>query len=150
MGTERYDELKLAQSCFASFQQFMARIQREKKIGAQKAPRHIVEGAMLATLPVQEEKLDRAYGRAIGLNRKAFLLVRARRDDQNSFCRSINVFEKKERGLSKNLRPSKDHAYEFCPVTISHRLTKLTLAVRQEIEAMAIHCSSPWSHSKPR
>jgi hypothetical protein len=54
MGTERYDELKLAQSCFASFQQFMARIQREKKIGAQTTPRHIVEGAMLATLPVQE------------------------------------------------------------------------------------------------
>jgi hypothetical protein len=113
MGTERYDELKLAQACFASLQKFMAQIQLEKKMGVGTTPRNIVEGAMLSTLPAKEENLDRAYGRAIGLDPRAFSKVRARRDDPNSFCRSINLFEKKDRGASKNLRPAKDHAYEF-------------------------------------
>jgi hypothetical protein len=113
MGTERYDELKLAQACFASLQKFMAQIQLEKKTGVETTPRNIVEGAMLSTLPAKEDNLDRAYGRAIGLDPRAFSKVRARRDDPNSFCRSINLFEKKDRGASKNLRPAKDHAYEF-------------------------------------
>jgi len=113
MGTERYDDLKLAQACFASFQKFMAQIQLEKKTGVETTPRNIVEGAMLSTLPAKEDNLDRAYGRAIGLNRKAFRKIRARLDDPNSFCRSINLFEKKDRGPSKNLRPAKDHAHEF-------------------------------------
>ena len=113
MGTERYDELKLAQACFVSFQEFMARIKVEKKMGLRTTPPDIVQGAMLAMLPGKEENLDRAYARAIGVDRKSFIKVRARRDDPNSFCRSINLFEKKDRGLSKNLRASKDHAYEF-------------------------------------
>ena len=113
MGTERYDELKLAQACFVSFQEFMARIKLEKKMGLRTTPPDIVQGAMLAMLPGNEENLDRAYARAIGVDRKTFIKVRARRDDPNSFCRSINLFEKKDRGLSKNLRASKDHAYKF-------------------------------------
>ena len=57
MGTERYDELKLAQACFVSFQEFMARIKLKRKIGVQTTPRNIVEGAIACHVTGERGKL---------------------------------------------------------------------------------------------
>ena len=57
MGTERYDELKLAQACFVSFQEFMARIKLKRKIGVRTTPRNIVEGAIACHVTGERGKL---------------------------------------------------------------------------------------------
>ena len=78
MGTERYDELKLAQACFVSFQEFMARIKLKRKLVFEQRLVILSKGPLLATLPAKEESLDRAYGRAILVDPRTFIKVRAR------------------------------------------------------------------------